>query len=167
MKGTERSDVSLRMEVFAKSYCRSVRQFEEDCGLSNGFVRSIVKGIGADKLKCITDKFPNLSVEWLMNGTGEMLIQTSEEKKSAADRRFADRVVQMMMQKVENLMGRMAQKVDDYEKEIARLRELLKGKDEIISDRDSTIFERDRIISEKDRIISEKDMMLMKLLRKG
>lgn len=46
---------------------------EEICGLSNGFIRSS-KSIGSDKLENILTAFPDLSAEWLLRGTGKMLI---------------------------------------------------------------------------------------------
>lgn len=51
-----------------------VSHFEKMCGLSNGYVASITKGMGAEKMQMILDKFPELSKKWLLKGEGEMLI---------------------------------------------------------------------------------------------
>ena len=60
-----------------KAYCKAmgipVKVFEQTIGVSNGYVNSISKGLGSDKLIPIIEKYPNLSIEWLLTGRGEML----------------------------------------------------------------------------------------------
>jgi hypothetical protein len=46
---------------------------EEMCGLSNGYI-SNSKSIGSDKLENILTTYSDLSAEWLLRGTGKMLI---------------------------------------------------------------------------------------------
>ena len=48
-------------------------KFEKVCGLCNGYVSGIRRSIGPDKLKSITEKYPDLNREWLLFGEGEML----------------------------------------------------------------------------------------------
>lgn len=48
-------------------------QAENDCGLSNGYIASS-KSIGSDKLEKILNTYHDLSAEWLLRGTGKMLI---------------------------------------------------------------------------------------------
>lgn len=56
------------------SYKRMPRgEFENSIGVSNGYVNSISKGIGADKLEKICSKYPELNRKWLLYGQGEML----------------------------------------------------------------------------------------------
>jgi hypothetical protein len=51
----------------------SVRQFELKCGLSGGYVKNIKNGLGRQKLNDVLNAFPEISREWLILGTGEML----------------------------------------------------------------------------------------------
>lgn len=54
-------------------YKMSVRQFELKCGLSGGYVKNIKNGLGRQKLNDVLNAFPEISREWLILGTGEML----------------------------------------------------------------------------------------------
>lgn len=65
--------VKQRLIEFIKRDGLSQSRFEKAVGLSNGYVNNISKGIGADKLQRITEKFPYLNAEWLLTGKGEML----------------------------------------------------------------------------------------------
>lgn len=52
-------------------------QAERDCGLSNGLLASALHknaALGGDKLEQILNAYPDLSAEWLLRGTGEMLV---------------------------------------------------------------------------------------------
>lgn len=51
----------------------TVKKFEELCGLSNGYISSMRKGFGTDKLNNVLTMFPELNREWLLYGEGEML----------------------------------------------------------------------------------------------
>lgn len=58
-------------------YCRkngiSIRQFEIQCNMSNGYVSSMRNGMGARKLENVLKAFPDLNRDWLLYGEGEML----------------------------------------------------------------------------------------------
>lgn len=52
-------------------------QAERDCGLSNGLIKAALSAgssFGSDKLEKILNAYPDLSAEWLLRGTGEMII---------------------------------------------------------------------------------------------
>ncbi len=51
----------------------TVKKFEELCGLSNGYISSMRKGFGSNKLNNVLTMFPELNREWLLYGEGEML----------------------------------------------------------------------------------------------
>lgn len=65
--------VKQRLIEFIKQEGLSQSRFEKAVGFSNGYVNNISKGIGADKLQRITEKFPYLNAGWLLTGKGEML----------------------------------------------------------------------------------------------
>lgn len=68
----EKSPIKSRLFQFLAEKGLSQAKFEKACGLSNGYVNSIGKGIGTDKLQIITDTFPEISRDWLLDGTGPM-----------------------------------------------------------------------------------------------
>lgn len=49
------------------------KAFEERCGMGNGYVNSIRKGIGPEKMQDIIRAFPELNREWLLFGEGNPL----------------------------------------------------------------------------------------------
>ena len=49
-------------------------EFERACNLSNGFVQSTNDRIRRASLNQIAAAFPELNVEWVINGKGEMLL---------------------------------------------------------------------------------------------
>lgn len=67
------SAVKQRLIHFIKCINLTQKAFEELCGMSNGYVSNIRKGIGDDKLLNIVQQFPQLNREWLLFGEGEML----------------------------------------------------------------------------------------------
>ena len=72
-----------RLLVFIENHCKmSVRAFEERCGLTNGTVGSVrKKGPGADIVQKISYNFPELNLNWLFRGVGNML--NKEEENTA------------------------------------------------------------------------------------
>lgn len=62
-----------RIIEFCEHERLSVRQFEIQSGMSNGYVANMRKGLGMDKLENVLNAFPRLSRDWLLYGEGEML----------------------------------------------------------------------------------------------
>jgi hypothetical protein len=65
--------VKERLKIFIKSEYLSVTAFEKSINASNGYVNSISKSIGVDKLNLILEKYSSLQMQWLLSGKGEML----------------------------------------------------------------------------------------------
>lgn len=65
--------IKERTLEFIKYKNISVKEFETRCGLSNGYVTSMRKGYGADKLNNVLTAFPELSRDWLLYNEGQML----------------------------------------------------------------------------------------------
>lgn len=64
--------VKDRVKEFCKAENSTVSAFETSIGVANGYVNAISKSIGLDKIKTILEKYPNLNIEWLLVGTGDM-----------------------------------------------------------------------------------------------
>lgn len=52
--------------------------FEREIGVSEGYLSKKAKGIGSDIMEKISERFPELSIEWLVTGRGSMFIQGQE-----------------------------------------------------------------------------------------
>ncbi|MDM1535074.1 S24 family peptidase [Myroides odoratimimus] len=74
--------VKERLKSFISSQKTTISAFEKEIKASNGYINSISKSIGLDKISKIKEKFPNLNLEWLLTGDGEM-IKTEEPKHEA------------------------------------------------------------------------------------
>lgn len=55
----------------------TMKAFEQKCDLSTGYVTSMRKGFGTQKLNNVLNAFPELSRDWLLYGEGDMLLPSS------------------------------------------------------------------------------------------
>ena len=76
-----------RLKAFVKYTGLPVYKFEARCGLSNGYISSMRRGIGYKALEQISETFPELNTAWLQTGQGEMLKGTggSADPEPAAE----------------------------------------------------------------------------------
>lgn len=65
--------IKERTYAFIRHKGISIKKFEELCDLSNGYVSSMRKGFGNDKLNNVLKNFPELNRDWLLYGEGDML----------------------------------------------------------------------------------------------
>lgn len=70
MTDKEKIQLYLEHKGFSKN------SFYTKTGLSIGFLDS-GKSFGLDKLKLITDNYPDLSLDWLIFGTGDMIVESN------------------------------------------------------------------------------------------
>lgn len=86
-------------------------EFERRAGLSNGYTRNLGGVPGAEKLEGILKAFPEISRSWLLNGEGDMLINSTgiEEKMSAAPAAPADDMASRLLALVESQQQTIAQ----------------------------------------------------------
>ena len=75
MEGT----VKDRTIEFIRFKKLSMKEFENMCGLSSGYVTSMRKSFGVDKLNNVLTAFPELNREWLLYGEGDMLRTVTQE----------------------------------------------------------------------------------------
>ena len=87
-------------------------EFERRAGLSNGYTRNLGGVPGAEKLEGILRAFPEVSRNWLLNGEGEMLINSTvlddvaDRKEPAAP---ADDIASRLLALVESQQQTIAQ----------------------------------------------------------
>ena len=70
--------VKQRLIRFAKLKCKSVRAFEMANNLTVGYINAIRVSIQPDKIQRIASHYPDLNIDWLMTGSGEMLVKNDE-----------------------------------------------------------------------------------------
>lgn len=73
-----KNSVKDRTIEFVKVKGITMKSFETKCGLSSGYVTSMRKGFGSDKLNNVLTAFPELNRDWLLYGEGEMLKSPTE-----------------------------------------------------------------------------------------
>lgn len=65
--------IKERTLEFIKYKGITMKAFEQKCDLSSGYVTSMRKGFGSQKLNNVLMAFPELNRDWLLYGEGEML----------------------------------------------------------------------------------------------
>lgn len=64
-----------RLVRFARErYDKGMNRFEDYCGISQGTISKITKGISTTTLKPIAEKCPELNLRWLITGEGDMCL---------------------------------------------------------------------------------------------
>ncbi len=159
-------EVYFRLSAFINHIGIPVSQFERKCGFSNGYVRSVSNSIGSDKLRALSDIYPELSIEWLLTGKGDMLkgatiinnsgisISGGNSGNNTIDNRRYDSDSPDVLKK----------QIEDLERTIAERERLLEEKEVRIKEKDTQIKEKDTQIKEKDTQIKEKDTQIKTLL---
>lgn len=70
------SGVRERLKEYIKYSGITTTEFERTIGASNGYVTSISKGIGAKFSREISKRYPDLNLDWLLSGEGDMLLRS-------------------------------------------------------------------------------------------
>ena len=72
-------DIQSRIKLFLKLKDIKVSIFERKINSSNGYVKSLKKSIDNDKLERIVEHYPELNIEWLLLGKGEMFKNSAQD----------------------------------------------------------------------------------------
>ena len=73
------TSIKERLKLFIKTKRTTVQKFEQSISVGNGFVSNIVSGIGGDKLYRIIKVYPELNIDWLLEGNGNMLVDATPQ----------------------------------------------------------------------------------------
>lgn len=113
------SKIIERIRQFAESQYDSMREFERDSGVTQGVFSKSFKNsteIRTDSVESFAESFPQVSAEWLLRGTGEMLIQSED---SMMKNPTLDFVIRHMAREHEKLQA----KFDNLEAEYKEVRQ--------------------------------------------
>lgn len=107
--------VKKRLILYLKSIDLSQQKFERICSFANGFVNNIRVSISPDKLQSIALHFPELNIEWLLLGVGNMLKTGTTSKENLS-------LMQLHQEnmKLSEEIGRLKAELAQLKKEVVR-----------------------------------------------
>lgn len=88
-------DVKDRLKLYCSYKSMRISRFEQAAGLSNGFINSIRRRPSDTKLEQIERAHPDLNMNWLLSGEGEMLKGEATATTTPAERSTGYRLVPM------------------------------------------------------------------------
>lgn len=74
--------VQERLMKFINYKKLSKLRFAKSINRSSAYVTNIVNSVGKSTLKIITVQYPELNIEWLLTGEGEMIISANEQEQT-------------------------------------------------------------------------------------
>lgn len=74
-------DIKERLIEYIRLNKIPTAKFERSCGLSNGYVKSIKKNPGIEKIDNILRNYPDINREWLLTGHGDMTYNSAVENE--------------------------------------------------------------------------------------
>ena len=96
----------FRLSKFIKSKNLSVRAFEQNSGLSNATISRALKNgtsFSTEHLEKISHAFPELNLNWLVKGEGDMLLYMSLQQDVAVAKPL-DSIDAIIQQKIEEAL---------------------------------------------------------------
>lgn len=116
--------IKQRISDFIKFKGITVKTFEERCELSNGYISSMRKGFGAEKLENVLKEFPELSRDWLLYGEGDMLSGGVRQNVNGSNNHVAGRDINISSEDFSKLIDT----VNKQQEQMGRLISLLENK---------------------------------------
>ncbi len=102
-RNTDNMDVVERLELYIKSKGMGNYQFEKKVGLSQGYIKRVRNCLHPEKIKRIANVFPDLNIEWMIIGRGEMIVNTAN--------RLYDNEIYRLLKEQNNLQKEMINKL--------------------------------------------------------
>lgn len=127
--------VNGRLKVFIEYLKIEKAVFERNAGLSNGFVDKAGDNIRSKSLELISNAYPQLSIDWLRFGTGEML---KENRQSIGDVTNST-IVGGNVNGNGNKITHYASEYDMCKKEVEHLMAIIAEKDKVIAEKERLI----------------------------
>ena len=113
-----------------RQYCEymniRVSQFEKKSGLSNGYFNQVSKKPSEAKLDTIAKAHPNLSIDWLCTGRGEMIKGDEDQLKENAPIEAMPITEDALIAELRAQIEKLEAKVDYLNQELGEKNALLK-----------------------------------------
>lgn len=121
------SSVKERTIEFVKSQKITMKEFETRCGLSTGYVTSMRKGYGADKLNNVLKAFPQLNRDWLLYGEGSMLTDPATAPAASSSTDLSSTDLSSALNKAMDEIAAQRRLTEKSQQQIDRLLSLLEA----------------------------------------
>ena len=99
----------------------STRKFCIEVGIANGFLDK-VKDVGCEKAVKILDTYPEISMEWLLTGNGQMLknqvLKSEKEGGGLVTQQMIDKITEQAEE-----IARLKIEIEEYKKTISSLKD--------------------------------------------
>lgn len=94
-----------RIKLFIEYKNISLRRFDESIEMSKGYMSRQIKtnaSVGSDVLVKIIDTYPELNLNWLLKGTGEMIIKDNLVNDNENIYETPDAFIGLLLQYLDN-----------------------------------------------------------------
>lgn len=137
---THYSPIQRRIKQLAFDKQISINSLEKLCGLSQGYVKSIHNAIPSDKAGKIAKAYPDVNMEWLLYGEGEMY-------KSHTPTIYVGGPIQSNGDNGININGdRNIIPAIDRQREIAALQDKVRLLERLLEEKERTIIAQQRLL---------------------
>lgn len=147
-----------RLKQFITSLDLSVLAFENECGMAQGTVNKMTDNSRQRTLEKIRKHYPQLNMEWLKTGDGEMLnrhsapiqhvhVQQNNNRNSTAYGYVNIAVPEKGKHKILNSDGMVIESEDATNEQLSHYKTMIEVKDEQISRLLAMIEEKDKTIA--------------------
>lgn len=107
-------NIKNRLIEFIQYKRMTIKAFEETCGMSNGYISSMRKGLGTTKLNNVLTRYPELNREWLLYGEGTMTkIDASAQSWEEAEDKEREKEINRLKKELSDLREMVAQLQED------------------------------------------------------
>lgn len=134
----------------------SIRKLEQLFSLNRGNISNISDkngAIGSDKLSKICENMPEISIEWLLTGKGEMLKDSGSVISQTI--KGNGNISNAGNNRINIPIQTTSQELSEDKELLKELRNIIKDKDKIIADKDRTIAELREELKEKREELKE------------
>lgn len=161
--------IKQRLMKFLKYKNIGKVKFSTMAGLSGSFINNVKDKLNDTTILKIQLGFPELNIDWLLKGEGEMLMDVPQNQ---VDSSTLSRTV--ITGKNHINMGGYALLVDKevdmrmkfMQLELEKVRSEKDLLRELIEEKDRSLAEKERLIEEKDKLIAEKERMIRQFMSK-
>ena len=109
--------VKQRLLQFIKTIGITQKAFEDTIDAGQGYINNISKSIGFEKLNAIKLSYPQLNIEWLLTGAGEMLDGKKIGEIPEADKNKYIATLERYNARLEHDVQELEKRLSQYERD--------------------------------------------------